>query len=69
MGRHGNSAGWSRRAARRARKLRQQVGVWLCRTGFHSLRPVPGTTVDDNFCHEEQCRRCGKIYKIPYAGV
>jgi len=48
---------------------RQAWGSWKCRHGFHNLHPVPGATVDDNFCHDEQCRRCGKVVKIAYSGI
>lgn len=59
------SGGWRQRLS----DARQAWGRWKCRAGLHSLRPVPGATVDDNFCHDEQCRRCGKVVKIAYSGI
>ena len=57
--------GWRERLS----AANQAWGRWKCRHGLHQLRPVPDATVDDNFCHDEQCRRCGEVVKIAYSGI
>lgn len=61
----GGGGGWRERLS----AANQAWGRWKCRHGLHKLRPAPDATVDDNFCHDEQCRRCGKVVKIAYSGI